>query len=479
MSTQLSQSQELRLQQRLMPLQVQFVRMLEMTPPEIELEVMRAVEEMPALEADVKTTAESDTAGEENEFTESAEELQMADYHEDDIPDYRLEAHNHSSDDKAVDIPVANDEPTLAESLEAQIDEFNLSDEQRLIADYIIGNLDSNGYLKRSLDNIAADIEITDFFAPSRDTMESVFKIIRSLDPAGVGAVDLRDCLLLQLNRLPESPETVMARQILEHHFDLFIRKHYQRLASILNIDTDRLAEIISVILRLDPKPGSSLAESRIAERSRRIVPEFSVESDGHRLTLSLLDNIPELSIAKSFAEDPVLSSDTSERSRREARLFVHAKRDEAASFIKTLNMRQQTLFNVMQAIVEIQKPFFLTGNESLLRPMILKDVAELTGYDLSVISRATASKYVATVAGTYPLKFFFNERPKTDDDTSYHQIAAALKQIIENEDKSSPLSDRTITELLEKQGLGVARRTVAKYREKLGYPVARLRKEL
>lgn len=470
----ISQTQELSQQQHLLPMQVQLVRMLEMTPAEIELEVTRAIEEMPALETDNSGEYNDRTEDGEGQFNETADQLQQADYgSEDDIPHYRLDAHNHSADDKRYEPIAVNAGPTLAEYLEEQLDELSLSERERLIATYIIGNLDNNGYLQRDLSAIATDIEITDYMEVGEKELNKVFSVIRSLDPAGVGAINLRDCLSLQLKRLPQNEKNKIAVRIIDQYYDLFIKKHFKQLASALSISEKEVKEAIETILHLDPKPGGAYS----AEAARNIIPEFSVESDGNNLTVTLLDNIPELSISESFRIDPIAGPNESSRAAKDAITFVRNKRDEAVTFIKTLSLRQQTLFNVMKAIVEIQTPFFKTGEEIKLRPMILKDIAARTGYDLSVISRATASKYVITANGIYPLKYFFNERPKEDEDVSFHQIAAALRKIIDEENKKSPLSDEAITKLLKKEGYNVARRTVSKYREKLGIPVARLRR--
>lgn len=469
---------EQRQQQRLTAAQVLYVNMLEMTPAEIEREVTHAIEVMPALEVVNHDSAVSAEIAEENNFNESAEELQRKDYgNEDEIPAYRLEAHNYSTDSDYYEPVAANEEPTLAESLENQLEELHLDEQSKIIARYIIGNLDSNGYIRRDLPSIANDMAINGLFEPTGEQMRRVFDIVRSLDPAGVGATGLRDCLLLQLRRLPSKPAGRLALEIVEKYFDIFTLKHYQRLANILHVSDKKIKEAAEIILHLDPKPGSSLA-NKMEERSMRIVPEFAVESDGTRLSVSLLDNIPELTIAQSFLVEPDSpTADMSHRQKEEA-VFVREKRDEARSFIKTLSMRQKTLTEVMTVIAEIQRPFFMSGDTSRLKPMVLRDIAARTGLDLSVISRATASKYVVTDAGVFPLKFFFNESVSDDSDVSYHQIAGALREIIENENKKSPLSDEAITALLNDSNFNVARRTVSKYREKLGIPVARLRKQ-
>lgn len=477
MKPTLQQQQELKQLQRLTPMQVQFVRMLEMTGPELEGEVNRALDEMPALEI-----AENQGVTPDNDdFNETAEQVQLADYgNDDDIPSYMLDARNRSVNDTYYTPVAVNDELTLAEDLTRQLSELPLSPRQLTIANYIIGNLDSNGYLKRTPEAIADDITFTESVETEAAEVSEVIDIIRTLDPAGVGAVDLRDCLLLQLNRRQSTVEVITAREIITHYFDLFSKKHFDRLADLLGIDTERLTAAVDIISRLNPKPGNQLNDSAIEHSGRQIVPELQVEIDSdNNLTVSLLNNIPDLALSRSFSLDTPMSATLTPRQRTDAATFIRTRRDEAQAFIKTLQMRQSTLLNVMTAIASLQRDFFLTGDETRLHPMILKDVAAVTGYDLSVISRATASKYVLAPSGIYPLKFFFNERPKADDDVTSHQIIDAIKTIISQEDKRSPLPDETIAAMLSEKGFNIARRTVAKYRERLGLPVARLRKTI
>ncbi len=458
-------------------MQVQFVRMLEMTGPEIETEVKRSLEDMPALEVAESHYNESDETAES--FNESPEQMQRADFSDDDdTPSYMLDARNYSSDDKRYEPVAVNDEESLAESLQTQLRELDLDDETRGAALYIIGNLDGNGYLRRSPQLIADDIAIATGIEIPMPKIEAAWQAVRSLDPAGIGASDLRDCLLLQLKRRQQSPMAELATKIVSDCFDLFSKKHSRLISERLGVSIDDVRSAVELISHLNPKPGNQQGESALERSGHLIVPEFLVEPEGDTLVVSLLNNIPELTISAAFRDDAP-SEDMSPRRKADALTFVRTRRDEAANFIKTVQMRQSTLFNVMTAIAEIQRDFFMTGDETLLKPMILKDVANRTGYNLSVISRATASKYVMTVAGLYPLKFFFNERPKEDDDVTFHQIAAAMRAIINAEDPESPASDEAITATLRAQGYNIARRTVAKYRERLGIPVARLRRSL
>lgn len=473
---------EQKLQQRLTPMQVEFGRMLELTGPEVEDEVRRVLDENPALEQRDNDEVQQNLTEDSTEtFNETAEDVQIADYRdEDDIPDYRLEARNHSADDKYFEPIAVDSSDTLIDLLEGQLMEFDLDEIQLAVAQYIIGNLDDNGYLTRSIAAICDDLAFNAGIDIPLNDVKKVFEIVRSLDPAGVGAIDLRDCLLLQLQRKKNTHATKIAIEIIKDYFDLFSKKHYDRMKVSLGINAEELKEAMAIITSLNPKPGS-LVSGGSDDRTRHIIPDFSVEadSDNGNITLTLLNRIPELQIEATFSEEACEIPSNASRSQREAATFIKQKRDEASNFIKILKMRQDTLYRVMSAIVKLQREFFMSDDESRIRPMILKDIAAITGHDLSVISRATAGKYVMTQRGIYPLKLFFNERPKDDEDTSSHEILAVLKEIISNENKDKPLSDEAITKILIEKGYDIARRTVAKYREKLGLPVARLRKEL
>lgn len=481
MKESLSQSLEQRLQLKLSPMQMRLVRMLEMTEPEIEEEVRREVDDNPALEV-VDTSASEEAAG--DTFDESAEQMQLADYRdEDDIPPYRLEANNRSADDVRFEpVAVAAGE-SLIESLLSQLSETDISRRQMAIARYIVGNLDDNGYMTRTLPQIEDDLAIDAGMEVDMSEIKDVFARIRSLDPAGVGAFDLRDCLSLQLRRLPESPAVMTAREIVDSYFDIFSLRHFDRLASLLGISREALKEADDVIRSLDPKPASRFGESDADDRARHIIPDFYVEVDRNdRITVSMPGNIPELAIERSFdidEADEAGGGDTGNSRRREALSFIVGKRREASDFIELLRIRRTTLMKVMEAIARWQREFFITEDESSLRPMVLKDISGVTGMDISVISRATAGKYVATQGGLYPLKFFFNERVSDDEDASSREILSALRALIHEEDPSSPLSDDAITARLTDMGYNIARRTVAKYRERLGFPVARMRKKI
>lgn len=464
-----------RQQQTLAPIHLQFVKMLEMNGPEVEEEVRQALDENPALEA-VESNEGSEAP---DEFNESAEQLQLADYgSEDDIPFYRLEAANRSASDAVYEPEAAGGGDSLFTFLMRQLTEnAELSRRERTIAESIIGNIDSNGYIERTPAAIADDLAIHDSIDVSPDEVRAMWQRIRALDPPGIAASDLRDSLLLQLARRKPSPPVELATEIVRDYFDLLSLLHFERLTALTGASRQQLKEAMDVIRTLHPKPG--ILVSPDDERSRHITPDFFVESDGQRLTLSMLNHIPALQIEQSFTE-------TSAPGRRQsaaasaASAFIRQKRDEASSFIKALEMRQNTLFRIMSAIMLWQRDFFMTDDRRLLRPMVLKDIAAETGDDISVVSRATAGKYVATAQGVYSLKSLFNERRSPDSEQPGTAVVEArLREIIESEDKSSPMSDAEITSHLQAEGFDIARRTVAKYREKMGFPVGRLRKSL
>ncbi len=473
----LEQVQQLKQQQKLSPAQVRYVKMLEMTGPEIEEEVRHEVEDNPALERVDDPAVDTGEGGQE-----SAEQMQRADYRDDDIPSYRLEARNHSVNDRYHE-PMAVAGINLSEYLMEQLRHSGATDSIVRLAPYIIGNLDRNGYLRRSLHSIADDIAMDLAIDVEPSLLDDTFEAIRRLDPAGICAVDLRDCLSLQLRRLDRNdPAVALATSIVETHFDTFSRMHFDRLAQSLGVSLDTLRRAVDVIRSLNPKPAAAF-DSADDDVAHTIIPDFSVDVEGDDINLSLLNNIPELRVDATFTDQSEIPGEST-TGRRQANAFIAERRDRANEFINMLRQRQQTLFRVMAAIVKIQRDFFLTDDESRLRPMVLKDIAALTGYDLSVISRATSSKYVVTRSGIYPLKFFFNESipgsvGDEEETASSRALIAALRQIIDNEDPRHPLSDLAITKQLGDKGITVARRTVSKYRERLGIPVARLRRKL
>ena len=478
-----SLSQEQKLQQRLSPMQVQYVKMLEMNRLEVEEAVRNEIEDNPALEiAEPSPLEEAVTKDDEGqEFTESADDMQRADYRdEDDIPYYRTNINNSSSDDEHHEA-IAISETSLIDYLEEQLGERDLDEHSLLIAKYIIGNIDDNGYLLRSAIAISDDIAFQTGLDVSSAQVNDVLQTVRDLDPPGVGATDLRDCLLLQLERREGSPANLLAYKIIDRHFDAFIKRHYDKIAQAMGLSQEQMTAAVDEIRSLNPKPGSVVAGSVAETLSQQVMPDFNVDVDGDEITVTLLNNLPELQIEESFSalNDNYQRSKPANRNDEAAAAFVKQKYDSAANFIKILRQRQETLFNVFSAIVRRQREFFLSGDETTMRPMLLKDIGEDTGYDLSVISRATSGKYVMTQWGIFPLKYFFNEamQHSNGEEVSSHEVLSIIKSVIADEDKTKPMSDEQLCLILKQHGYEIARRTVAKYRERLGIPVARLRK--
>lgn len=474
MRESLALTQQQRLQQRLHPEQMLYGRLLEMSTPEIEDEVRRVVDENPAL-IEKKTSEEEYT--DPTAFNESAEQLQRADYaDDDDVPFYRSEQRG-AYYEPGYEMPAAAPGDTLAEALKRQLADYRLDDTHRAVAEYVIDNLDDNGYLTRSPAAMADDMSAQTGREIGPDMFADALRLIRGMEPAGVGAVDLRDCMLLQLERMNPSPDVILARKIVTDHFDAFSKRHADKLLAALGVGRERMARAVAVITDLDPKPGGH-ADSSEDSPARYIVPDFNVDIDADgRATVALTGRTPELAIEESFV--PADLKPNASRRERDAYAFIRARHDEAQSFIKMLNARARTLLDVMKAIVARQSAFFRTADPGTIRPMILRDIASDTGLDLSVISRATAGKYVATPSGVYPVKMFFNERPTEASDASVHTISERIRTLVAGEDKNAPLSDEAIRTTLAAEGFDIARRTVAKYREKLGLPVARLRRKI
>lgn len=475
-------SQQQRLTTKLSPLQVRYVKMLEMTSPEVDEAVRRELDDNPALQASDNDEAflqNSDDSKEE--FSETADEMMLADYKgEDDIPYYRLEARNSSPDDKSFDFIPQDESDSLYDYLNLQISERKLPESVRIAAEYIIGNIDSNGYLRRQVSAIVDDMAFQQGIEIDDADAERAFEEIRSLDPPGIGATDLQDCLLLQLKR-GSSPIHELAEKVVSDFFEAFTMKHYHKIISGLKISEEKFREALALILSLNPKPGAAIGNpSAQGGGAQPIIPDFNIDIDDGRITISLCNNLPELQIEESF-ENAVARMESNARSRAsKENEFIMSRYNDARDFINLLRQRQETLFAVMSSIVKLQKDYFLSEDERDLRPMGLKDVSALTGYDLSVVSRATNNKYVSTPWGILPLRFFFSESlGEGSEEASAREIQAALRQIVEKEDKKHPLSDDQICNELNKSGYDVSRRTIAKYRDRLGIPVARLRKGL
>ena len=461
--------------QTLAPLQVQYVKMLEMNAAAIEDEVWRRVDENPALEV-------LDTDGHTDAQPDIADVTDNSDFdREDDRADAYARLSRNAGGQNRMPLESNATSESLSESLMRQLSELELGTQVRQFASYIIGNLDSNGRLTRTPLAIATDIAVHTGDDVDEATMDSALKAVQSLDPAGVGAIDLRECLLLQLERRAHGQQRDDAIAILTDNFSLFAAKNMDRLRSRSGIGEERLNRAIALIRSLDPKPGNSGMQDT-GDRTLHITPDFTVEPDenndsGRRFTVTLTQNIPELVVAESFRTDVALKP--GEQRNAGANAFIQSRRQEAGEFITLIARRNATLLAVMKAIVSIQSEFFATEDPATIKPMILKDISLMTGKDMSVVSRSANGKYVSTPGGVYPLKMFFNERPHDDSEVSSHRILTELRAIIDAEDKRHPLSDDALTEMLRDKGLPVARRTVAKYREQLNIPNSRGRRSM
>ena len=487
----LKQQLRQQLQQKLSPQQIQVIRLLELPAIELEEKVKHELEENPALEEGKEMPDEFDQADGEigensdsmTENNEGEDDLSLGDYlTEDDIPDYKLQEIRDKSTKKE-DIPFSVSE-SLNEFLLQQLGFRNLPDKEMKIAEYIIGNIDDDGYLRRDLGAIADDLMFQAGLDISEKDVENILKMIQDFEPTGVGARNLQECLCIQLQKKEQTPETPIAIQIIQHYFDDFSRKHYEKILRGLDISEETLKKAIREITLLNPKPGNAWGGTMETAMSQ-IIPDFIVDSNNGEITLSMNNRgIPDLRINKEYQDmfqDYTSNKANQTRERKNAIQFVKQKLDAAQWFIDAVKQRQETLMRTMEAIIQLQREFFMTGDEATLRPMILKDVAEKTGYDISTISRVSNSKYVQTNFGIYSLKYFFSESMQTDsgEEISTREVKKIMKEHIEAEDKRKPLTDEELASILKEKGYVIARRTVAKYREQLGIPVARLRKEI
>ncbi|MCD7978142.1 MAG: RNA polymerase factor sigma-54 [Tannerellaceae bacterium] len=484
----LKQQLQQKLQQKLSPQQIQLIRLLELPAIELEERVKHELEENPALEEGNEISDDIEI-GEENRLDENGggeeteADISLGDYlTEDDIPDYKLREIRERSQTKE-DIPFSIGQ-SLNEFLLQQLGLRDLPEKQMKIAEYIIGNIDDDGYLRRDLSAIGDDLVFLAGQEVSIKEIKEVLSIIQDFDPAGIGARSLKECLLLQLERREKTPVVELAIQILKSHFEEFSRKHYDKILRSLNITEEQLKQAIQEITTLNPKPGNSW-ESSMETVMSQVTPDFIVEAINGELYLSMNNRgIPDLHINREYTEmfqnyTANKANQTSEM--RDAVQFVKQKLDSAQWFIDAIRQRQETLQRTMEAIILLQRDFFLTGDESALRPMILKDVAERTGYDISTISRVSNSKYVQTNFGIYSLKYFFSESMHTEsgEEVSTREVKKIMKDYIDGEDKRKPLTDEELATILKEKGYVIARRTVAKYREQMDIPVARLRKEI
>lgn len=471
----INQRQVQKLLQKLSPQQIQMIKLLELPTIQLEQRIKQEIEENPVLEEEPS----------EEQQDEEPKEVSVEEYFaEDDTPKYKYHANNYSPDDQKRPVYLTEG-ISLQESLIQQLGFKNLSEREMTIAIYIIGSIDDDGYLRRDLTSIADDIAFSTGIDATVDEVEKTLHTIQQLEPVGIGSRNLKECLLLQLDALPElNPAQKLARKILTSYFDEFTKKHYEKLISRLSVSEDEFRHAIDEIVRLSPKPGNLYSDDKSTAQPY-ITPDFTLDYQNGIFDLRLNSaNVPDLKINRRYMEmirNMTQESGAESESNKEAIQFVKNKIDSAKWFISAIRQRHDTLMRTMQAILDYQREYFIDGDQSKLRPMILKDIADATKLDVSTISRVVNSKYVQTQFGIIPLKQLFSEAMQTDsgEEVSSYEIKNILSECIEKEDKHKPLTDETLMDILNNKGYKIARRTVAKYREMLGIPVARLRRQI
>ena len=471
----INQKQVLSLQQKLSPQQIQMIKLLELPAVQLEQRIKQEIEDNIVLEEEERSS----------EDDEQPQQISVDEYlHDDDTPSYKSRINNFSKDDKQRPVYLTEGR-SLQEYLIEQLRYRNLPERDMRLAVYLVGSIDEDGYLRRDLESVADDIAFTVGVETTAGELERLLNVIHELEPAGIGARDLRECLLLQMAQMPiNTRPRRLARKILTNYFDEFVKKHYEKLMARLQISEDDFREAIAEIRRLSPKPGNLYAEGG-TDTTPYIIPDFLLDYQDGRFALSLNScNVPEVRVNRRYMEmirDMVGSDGRVREKDKEALQFVKSKIDSAKWFISAIKQRHDTLMRTMQTILDYQEEYFKDGDKSKLRPMILKDIADRTGLDVSTISRVVNSKYVQTQFGIILLKSLFSEAMQTDsgEEVSSYEIKNILQECIDEEDKRRPLTDETLMDILNSKGYRIARRTVAKYREMLGIPVARLRKQI
>ena len=470
---------KLKLSQKLSPQQIQLMKLIQLPTLDFEQKIQREIEENPALEQGQNSSDENNDEG-QDDYSDS-DDLNIDDYiNYDDTPSYKLSS-NNSGNQEDKNIPFASG-ISFTEHLLTQLKPISLSEKKMKIAEFLVGSIDESGYIRLDIEEIIDDLAFTQNLIISNDELEEVLKIVQEFDPPGVGALSLQNCLILQLKRKKSSVSIDLAIEIIENSFEQFSKKHFEKLMNKYSINEEQLKEVITIISKLNPKPGGSYSGG--GKPIEQVIPDFKISIENNELILELnYRNSPTLNISRDY--DEMLKGYKLEKnkskSQREAIQFIKQKLDSAKWFIDAVKQRQQTLFITMQAIMNYQKEYFITGDERKIKPMILKDIANEIEMDISTISRVANSKYVDTPYGTKLLKEFFSESMKTTsgEEISTIEIKKILEKIISNENKRKPETDEKLVKLLNEKGYKIARRTVAKYREQLNIPVARLRKEI
>lgn len=482
----LKQQLNFKLSQKLSPQQIQLMKLIQLPTQAFEQRIAQEMQENPALEGGKEQTQDAEDNYQDDLYENDSEtietDINIDDYLSDDeTPSYKLSANNYSSDDEEKQVPYASG-TSFTQFLMTQLNTFRLDDEEREIAEFLVGSVDESGYIRRPVLDIMDDLAFTQNVYTTEAKIEKVLELVHELDPAGVGARNLQECLLLQLERKSPTEQVQLAIQIIDESFELFSKKHYSKLLHKYSIDEDHLREAIHEIEGLNPKPGGTYSSnSRIVEH---VVPDFTIRIVEGELELSLNGrNAPELHVSREYSDmlKGYKAAKEKSKSQKDAVLFIKQKLDGAKWFIEAIRQRQQTLLVTMNAIMHYQSEYFLSGDERKLRPMILKDIADTIEMDVSTVSRVANSKYVDTPYGTKLIKEFFSESMKNDqgEDVSTREIKKILEITIGEENKKKPLTDDKLAQILKEKGYPIARRTVAKYREQLDLPVARLRKEI
>lgn len=469
----LKQGLELKQTQKLSPLQIQTIKLIELPTQELEQRIRKELEENPVLD--------ENTSNDRDEEEDGPREVSLSDYKEDDsIPSYKLRVNNYGKDER----PQYNTfsvKESFTQSLMDQLGFRNLTEHQHAVAAFIIGSLDDDGYLRRSIESLVDDLAFRAGIETDEKEVTDMLKIIQEFDPAGVGARDLRECLLLQIHTLKQTPEVINATKILTDYFTEFTNKHFQKIIARMGITEEEMKAAMAKILKLNPSPGGQIDDS-YNDQAQQIVPDFvlTLENGDLKLTMPRF-SIPELRVNKKYADILMEAANSSEREKKEAATFVKKKLDSAKWFVEAIKQRHNTLESTMKAIIDYQHDYFMDGDESHLKPMVLKDIAERTGFDISTISRVVNSKYIETHFGIYSLKYFFSEglENQEGEEVSTRELKKALQECVDNEDKHHPLTDDQLVSVMSSKGYKVARRTIAKYRDQLNIPKARLRKEL
>ena len=470
------QGLELKQTQRLSPLQIQTIKLIELPVQELEQKIRAELEDNPVLDDDPDPDS-SKNEDEENPRDVSIDAMKDSDG---DIPAYRFKVNNWGKDPRP-EYNTFSVKESFTQSLREQLGYRNLSERQKQIGEFIIGSLDTDGYLRRDIESLVDDMAFRAGMEVTEDEVEDVLAVIQEFEPAGVGARDLRECLLLQLWAEEQTPDVEAAERILEEQFAEFSNRHFQKIMSRLGLDEDGLKAAIARITRLNPAPGGQIDDS-YSDQAQQIVPDFMLTEEDGELSFTMPRfRIPEVRVNPQYAEMLSSGKNSTSRAEKEAATFVRQKLDSAKWFVEALRQRQNTLQKTMQAILDFQHDYFLDGDEANLKPMVLKDIAEKTGFDISTISRVVNSKYIETHFGIFPLKYFFSEgmENKEGDEVSTRELKKALQECVDAEDKKKPLTDEQLVEEMGKRGYKVARRTIAKYRGQLGIPLARWRKQL